>query len=327
MTENNWTVGIDIGATKIEVAGIDRNGNVLHHIRRKTNTGSSAEAIESGTADAVRELMRTIGTRPAAAGVGMAGQIDPLQGVVVFSPNLDWHNVPLRKGLAAKLGMPVAVTNDVRAATWGEWLYGAGRGYDDMVCVFVGTGIGGGVVSHGAMLTGCSNTAGEIGHITIDVNGPVCTCRNKGCLEALAGGWAIARDAQNAVADNPVAGTAILELADKNPKNITAKVVAMAAQKGDALALQLVERVSGALVAGAVSLVHAFNPCLLVFGGGVIEGLPGLVGSIDYGIRSRALGAAIINLKVVRSQLHSHAGVIGAAAFANHSFRDKGDTV
>ena len=327
MKKNNWTIGIDIGATKVEVAGIDARGKVLCSLRQKTNAGSSPEAVESGTADAVRKLAKKIGTMPVAAGVGMAGQIDPLQGVVVFSPNLDWHNVPLRKGLAEKLGIPVAVTNDVRAATWGEWLYGAGRGHRDMVCVFVGTGIGGGIVSRGVMLEGCSNTAGEIGHLTIDLNGPVCTCRNRGCLEASAGGWAIARDAQNAVTDNPAAGAALLGLAGGDPKGITAKVVAMAARKGDALALRIIEHVTSALVAGAVSLINAFNPCILIFGGGVIEGLPGLVDSIDKGIRSRALGAAMIHLKVVRSQLHSHAGVIGAAAFAQHTFSHKGDTV
>jgi glucokinase len=315
-----WAIGIDLGATKIEVAGIDSSGVVLKHLRRSTNVESSVEKIEAEIIEMARDIIGSVGFKPKVAGVGMAGQIDPKKGMVIFSPNLSWHNIPLQEVLAKELGIPVAVTNDVRAAAWGEWLYGAGRGYNDIVCIFVGTGIGGGIISNGLMLAGCSNSAGEVGHITIDRNGPVCTCHNKGCLEAIAGGWAIARDAQKAAVDDPIAGAAILDLANGNPQKITAKIVAMAAHNGDTLALKIVERVADALIAGAVSLVNAFNPCMLILGGGVIEGLPELVGIIDKGIRSRALGTATLNLKVVQSHLHNYAGVIGAAAFAIHTF-------
>ena len=106
--------------------------------------------------------------------------------------------------------MPVVITNDVRAATWGEWLHGAGQGVEDLICLFIGTGIGGGVVSGGRVLTGASNSAGELGHMTIDLHGPPCTCGNRGCLEALAGGWAIARRALQAINDSPAAGEALL---------------------------------------------------------------------------------------------------------------------
>ncbi len=116
-------------------------------------------------------------------------------GAVMFAPNLDWHNVPLRAEVEKACAIPVVVTNDVRAALWGEWLFGAGRGAGDLLCIFIGTGIGGGIVCGGKVLEGCSNTAGEIGHMTVDLNGPLCNCGNRGCMEALAGGWAIARRA------------------------------------------------------------------------------------------------------------------------------------
>ncbi len=316
MTEHIWTIGIDIGATKIEVAGVDDSGTVLHSIRRETPANSGARELETGIAGMVHEISGSIGSRPRAAGVGMAGQIDPQNGSVVFSPNLGWHNVPLQEMLASTLGIPVAVTNDVRAAAWGEWQFGAGRGCSDLVCVFVGTGIGGGIVSRGQMLTGCSNTAGEIGHLVIDLNGPVCTCRNHGCLEAMAGGWAIARDAQQAAARDPGAGAGLLRLAQGNISAITAQTVSGAAHSGDALALEIVRKTAEALIAGAVSLVHAFNPCKLILGGGVVEGMPELVSMVDTGIRDRALGSALTNLSVVQSRLHGHAGVVGAAAYA-----------
>jgi glucokinase len=139
------------------------------------------------------------GASPPVGGSGSAGQIDPEHGMVRFAPNLGWHNVPFQSDLAGALGLPVVVTNDVRAATWGEWLHGAGKGCNDLVCLFIGTGIGGGVVSGGKMLSGCSNTAGEVGHMIINLHGPPCSCGSRGCFEALAGGWAIARQAREAV--------------------------------------------------------------------------------------------------------------------------------
>jgi glucokinase len=324
MADNTWAIGIDLGATKIKVAGVDCKGKVLGCLRRDTDSTAGPEKIEMGIIEMARELVKSTGRRPACAGVGMAGQIDPASGTVVFAPNLDWHNIPLQEGLAVGLELPVAVTNDVRAAAWGEWLYGAGRTYNDIVCVFAGTGIGGGIVSNGSMLAGCSNTAGEIGHLTIDRNGPRCHCHNYGCLESLAGGWAIARDAQEAVARDPAAGAAMVGLAGGNTKDITAKVVSTASHLGDALASRIIKGAADALVAGCVSLVNAFNPCVLILGGGVVEGMPELVGMVDAGVHSRALGAATGKLKVVQAELHGDAGIIGAAAFAMHILSGKG---
>ncbi len=325
MTGNTWAIGVDLGATKIEVAGVDSAGGILKRMHRDTDAAGGPDTVESGIIAAAEEIMKSAGSRPAGIGVGMAGQIDPVTGMVIFAPNLDWHNVPLQEDLSGKLDQPVVVTNDVRAAAWGEWMYGAGRGYNDIVCIFVGTGVGGGIVSGGAMLAGCSNTAGEIGHITIDINGPACHCPNHGCLESLAGGWAIARDAQNAVARDPAAGAAMIRLAGGDAKSITAKIVSAAAHQGDTLASRIVDGVADALVAGCVSLVNAFNPCVLILGGGVIEGMPELVGMVDTGVHGRALGAAGMKLKVVMSELHNNAGVIGAAALAIHVLSGKGD--
>ncbi len=320
-----WAIGIDLGGTKIEVAGVDSTGAILKRIRRDTDVAGGPDSVESDIIAVVHEIMKSSGSMPSGIGVGMAGQIDPVTGMVFFAPNLDWHNVPLQENLSVKIGLPAVVTNDVRAAAWGEWMYGAGRGYNDIVCVFVGTGIGGGIVSGGVMLSGCSNTAGEIGHMTIDINGPACHCPNHGCLESLAGGWAIARDAQDAVARDPSAGAEMIKLAGGDAKNITAKIVSVAAHRGDALASKIFEDAADALVAGSVSLVNAFNPCVLILGGGVVEGMPELVGMVDTGVHGRALGAAGIKLKVVMSGLHNDAGVIGAAAFAMHIISGKGD--
>jgi glucokinase len=187
--------------------------------------------------------------------------------------------VSIQDRLTQTIGLPKVITNDVRAITWGEWLHGAGMGVNDLVCLFIGTGIGGGVVCGGRVLTGASNTAGELGHMTVDLHGPPCTCGNRGCLEALAGGWAIARRALQAINDNPAAGKALLKAAGLNqpiwPKDVNAKVVTDAARAGDPLAHLLVDEITQALIAGAVGLVNASNPSCLILGGGVLEGLPG----------------------------------------------------
>jgi glucokinase len=150
--------------------------------------------------------------------------------------------------------------------------------------------------------------------MTIDRHGPACHCGNRGCLEALAGGWAIARRAQEFITVGLPASTPLLKLAGGQREAVTAKIVIQAAQAGDPLAQELVNEVAQALIAGAVSLVNAFNPCRLILGGGVIEGLPELVEWVDQGIRQRALAAATAPLQVLPAYLHNDAGVIGGAA-------------
>lgn len=255
--------------------------------------------------------------------MGVAGQIEAGSGMVHFAPNLDWHEVPFQAQLSSACKLPVIITNDVRAVTWGEWLFGAGRGCNDLICVFVGTGIGGGIVVNGKILNGCSNTAGEIGHLTVDLHGPRCTCGNYGCMEALAGGWGIARQARQAVSDNPAAGAKLLQLAGGEQDEITARMVADAHKRGDALAGNLLQEAGEALIAGMVSLVNAFNPCRLILGGGVITGLPELIDRVRRGVRHQALAAATSKLEVHTARLGDDAGVIGAAALALQSLTNK----
>jgi glucokinase len=312
--EDLWSIGVDLGGTKVEVARVDATGVLTERLRRPTDVKDGPSAVEAEIVAAVHDLQTQVGSSAMGVGVGVAGQVDQDGGTVRFAPNLDWHDVPLQADLNKALDLPVLVTNDVRAATWGEWLRGAGQGCDDLVCLFLGTGIGGGIVSGGRILSGCSNTAGELGHITVDLNGPPCHCGNQGCLEALAGGWAVARQAQAAVSAQPDAGSTLLKMADGQPEAITAKLVVQAAHSGDALARQLVDAMTHALVAGAVSLVNAFNPCRLILGGGLIEGLPELIEQVNQGVRQRALTAASAPLEVVPAQLHNDAGAVGAAS-------------
>jgi glucokinase len=185
------TLGVDLGGTKMKTALVDKSGKILSSHRYPTNPEKGTRRIIDDIVACVEECLGKGEEDAQALGIGIAAQVDH-SGVVLTSPNLGWQNVPLRDELEERLKLPVVVTNDVRAASWGEWHFGAGKGVDDLVVIFVGTGIGGGVVSGGRMLEGCSNTAGEIGHTTLIADGRNCSCPNKGCLEAYAGGWAIA---------------------------------------------------------------------------------------------------------------------------------------
>lgn len=309
-------LGVDLGATKTALALVDAEGRVLGRRRLPTLPQEGADAVVARIARGAQGLLR--GTCVAGVGVGVAGQVRRETGELLFAPNLKWHRVPLARLFREALGLPVAVTNDVRAATWAEWLYGAGRGTTDMVCLLVGTGIGGGVVAGGRLLEGCTNTAGELGHLVIVAGGRRCGCGGRGCLEAYASGWALAQRAREAVGADPAAGRAMVRLAG-SPQAITAEVVCQAARQGDPLALQLVEETLAYLSAGVVGVVHAFNPCLIVIGGGVAQGIPHLAPRLEERVRAQALHLATASLRIVPWALGEWAGAIGAAAFARQA--------
>lgn len=313
MSKNQEAIGIDIGGTKIELGRVDKNGQILSHLRLKTDV-NGPQAVEKQVVEAVHELLKSSENPPVGIGIGFPGQIDAKTGMVYFAPNLSWHNVPFQENLKKALHLPIKITNDVRAITWGEWIYGAGKGSNDLICLFVGTGIGSGIVSGGRLLSGHTNAFGEVGHMTIDLHGPLCTCGNIGCLEAFAGGYAITKWAREAAAADPVRGACLLESAGGKIASITTETVVKAFRQHDPLAIMIVDRVKNALVAGCTSLVNAFNPQRLILGGGVIDGLPELIPLIDAGIRTFALKSCTRSLEVVPALLGKQVGVIGAAA-------------
>ena len=243
------TIGIDLGGTKIALGVVDEEGRLLRQLRFDTDARGGPGGVIDQIVKGVGQLRRETPISPSGIGIGVAGQVDRETGGVLFAPNLDWHDVPLGADVEKGCAIPVVVTNDVRAALWGEWIFGGGRGARDLLCVFVGTGIGGGIVCDGRVLEGCSNTAGEIGHITVDLNGPPCTCGNRGCMEALAGGWAIARRTRESVKADPVSGGTILKMAGGRIEDITARTLAQAFYARDALAGEIVEEVTDALAA------------------------------------------------------------------------------
>ncbi|HYM00725.1 MAG TPA: ROK family protein [Blastocatellia bacterium] len=316
--KNAPTLGIDLGGTKIKTALVDSSGLVIDSKLFPTDSSRGATTV----IDAIGESAHRFLTGPNSAkalGIGVAGQVD-MAGTVRFAPNLAWKEVPLGRDLEKALRIPVVVLNDVRAATWGEVVHGTGVGVSELVCVFVGTGIGGGIVSGGRILSGSTFSAGEIGHLTLVAGGRKCHCPNFGCFEAYVGGWAIAERAKEAAAADPLAGSSMVARAG-SIHEIVGRTVSSAFHEGDALATEVMKKTAEYLAAGLVSIVNVLNPSMVILGGGIIEGTPELISMAEIQLRRLALPSALEPLKVCRAALGGDAGVIGAAAFARSALQ------
>lgn len=311
-------VGVDIGGTKILAAVVTPQGEILAREKRATMADEGPEAVISRLIGAIEAALSLAGTEPArlaAIGIAVAGMALPGEGVVAFSPNLrGWRDVPLRDIVARQLGVSTFLINDASAAALGEHCYGAGRGVNNLVYVTVGTGIGGGVIIDGKLYCGACGVAGEVGHMTIDVDGPRCNCGNFGCLEALASGTAVAREAKRHVAEG--AETCLPQLVGGELEMITAETVFQAAQKGDPLALEIIAQAASYLGIGLANLVNLFNPELIIVGGGLAHMGNMLLSPALRVIRERAFEVPAQAVRLVTAQLGGSSGVLGAVAFA-----------
>ncbi|MBN9377861.1 MAG: hypothetical protein BGO14_04005 [Chlamydiales bacterium 38-26] len=314
--KNSFAIGIDLGGTKIEIALIDSDGQATENIKMPTQVEAGYEAIKNDIFQAIQALQMKAKHQIIGIGIGVPGQIHATDGTVIFAPNLKWENKPIQQDLIKMTKLPVLVTNDVRAAAWGEWLHGAGIGCQDLVCLFVGTGVGSGIIANGKLLQGATNAAGELGHTVILLNGPICTCGNRGCLEALASGWAIAKAAKNKIQEEPGLNTKILDLASGEIQNVTAKLVIEAYHEKDPLAIAVIAHMQEALVAGCVNIVNTFNPERLILGGGVLSNLPETLNFIQDQVAKLSLRAPSAKLKILPAALTKNAGAIGAGTMA-----------
>jgi glucokinase len=308
-------IGIDVGATKIAAAIVGREGKVSGETVRERREADGPEEVLAIMIEAVRTSLRKYrGLRPDAIGVGIAGQVEARTGLIHYSPNLRWENFPLGDRLRTAFHVPVVVANDVQAAVVGEWHHGAGIGESDLFMLVIGTGVGGGAVIGGKLLTGSTNTFGEVGHLTLVAGGRPCHCPNRGCFEAYVGGWAVAERARELVARELEAAEPLVRRAGSIDR-ITAQTVTEAYRAHDALAINLIRDTIGYLETGIVGIVNTFNPRRLILGGGMIQGLPDVIPGIQAAIRDRCQPAAA-GVEVVRAGLKRHSAIVGAASLA-----------
>ena len=305
-------LGIDIGATSIDAAVTDGELRIQSSLSEPIDVRQGPEVVLGRVLELVGKL-RAHDVSPGfvGAGVGVPGPVSFREGVPVSPPIMPgWNHFPVRETLAAELGCPVLVDNDVNIMALGEKHAGIAKSVDDFLFVKIGTGIGCGIVVGGQVYRGVSGSAGDIGHIRVDDNGPICMCGNTGCLEAFFGGAALARDALAAARSGRSEELARL-LARKG--TLTAVDVAAAAAAGDPVAVAMIRdggRRVGQVLAGLVSF---FNPGLVVIGGGVAGIGHALLAEIRGVVYRRSLPLATGNMPIVLSELGGEAGVIGAA--------------
>jgi glucokinase len=298
-----------VGGTKIAAGVVTPEGTILKETRYPTP--ASPKRLVESIARAVLEVKK--GFEVGGACLAVAGFILSQENRVVFSPNLHAvEGIPLKGELEPRIGVPLTVENDANAAAWGEFRFGAGSEVDHLVFVTLGTGVGGGVISHGVLLRGAQGSGGELGHVTIQATGPRCACGNRGCLEALASGTAISRRARELASEKP--NSALGRLAAE--RKVLGEDVTRLAREGDELALKVLEEAGRWLGIGLAGFVNIFNPEVVAVGGGVVAAGELILKAAREEVYLRARPPSRDLAQIKEATLGPESGVLGAAALA-----------
>lgn len=300
---------MDVGGTKIAAGVVTPEGRILKETRYPT-PASPVRLLDS-IARAVLEVKN--GFEVDGVCLAVAGLVLAEENKVVFSPNLHAvEDIPLKDKLEPRIGLPLTLENDANAATWGEFRFGAGSEVDHLVFVALGTGIGGGVISHRMLVRGAQGSAGELGHVTIQASGPRCACGNRGCLEALASGTAIRRRARELASEHP--GSALGRLAAD--REVLGEDVTRLAREGDGVAVAVLEEAGRWLGIGLAGFVNVFNPEVITVGGGVMAAGELILEAAREEVRLRARPPSRDLVQIKEATLGPMSGVLGAAALA-----------
>lgn len=314
MHPTNLSIGVDIGGTKILAALVDEDGKVYGQIHRETPNHDVART-EHTLAEMIRELSEDNDQMP--VGIGAAGWMDRQGKNVLFSPHLSWRNEPVRDRLMKLVGHEVTLVNDADAAGWAEHRFGAGRGESDMVCLTLGTGIGGAVILGGQIHRGKSGIAGEFGHQVIVPGGHRCACGNRGCWEQYASGNALGREGAELVRSKSPVAFRLREAVGDNPDAVTGADVTRLAANGDPACKDLIEDMGGWLGLGIANLASVLDPGTIVIGGGLGTASKQLVETAEETYRRSLSGRGYRPFaKICQAELGPAAGLIGAADLA-----------
>jgi glucokinase len=314
-----YVAGIDLGGTKILAAIFSPDGSIVSRAKVVTGRTGGIDVVERMAA-AVREAAKVARldlSQVAAVGTGVPAPVDPVTGVVHMTPNIDgWEDMPLKQELGGRLdGIPVAIDNDVRVAVIAEHGAGAGVGIRNMVGIWPGTGVGGGLILDGRIYTGSSSYAGEIGHITIKEGGAPCGCGGRGHLEAYCSRTAIVKHLEKLVRDGKK--TRLTRIVGRDLLRAKSSDLAEAAALGDAVVVSVLDRTARYLAIGIASIANLLNPEMIVLGGGVVEALgDDFVENVAKRVRREPFRATTGPLKIVASALGDDAGITGAAIIA-----------
>jgi len=310
-------IGVDLGGTKLLAGAVDPALNVHHRATRSSRGTDKAGVLDTVVAaiGEVRDAIEATAGRVEAVGIGIPCLIDQARGMAVTSVNLPLLDVPFRDIMAERLGLPVFVDNDANAAMLAEWRFGAAVGAHDAALLTLGTGIGGGLVVGGALQRGSQGAGAELGHMVVQADGPRCqgNCPNRGCLEAMCSGTALAREALRIALERPDSG---LGRARAAGREILGPLVTELAYDGDVAAIDALALCGSWLGVGIANLVNMLNPDFVVIGGGVIAAGELLLGPAREVVAERALSPSKEHVQVVPARFGAESGMLGAAALA-----------
>ncbi|MDT0544261.1 MULTISPECIES: ROK family glucokinase [Streptomyces] len=307
------TIGVDIGGTKIAAGVVDEEGSILE--TSKVSTPPTPEGVVDAIADAVRTV--SAGHDIEAVGIGAAGYVDDKRATVIFAPNINWRHEALKDKVEQRVGLPVVVENDANAAAWGEYRFGAGQGHDDVVCITLGTGLGGGIIIGGKLHRGRFGVAAEFGHVRVVPDGLLCGCGSQGCWEQYASGRALVRYAKQRANATPENAAVLLGLGDGTPEGIQGKHISDAARQGDPVAIDSFRELARWAGAGLADLASLFDPSAFIVGGGVSDEGDLVLEPIRKSFRRWLVGNQWRpHAQVLAAQLGGKAGLVGAADLA-----------
>jgi glucokinase len=308
-------IGVDLGGTKLLAGAVDPELNVHHRATRPARAADHHEVIDK-VVSAVSEVRDAIeGGSVGAVGIGIPCLIDARRGIAVMSTHLPIAGVPFRDLVAERIGLPVFVDNDANAAMLAEWRFGAALGMREAALLTIGTGIGGGLVTGGALQRGSQGAGAELGHMVVQADGPPCngSCPNRGCLEALASGTALAREARRIARERPRSG---LGRALAAGREISGPLVTELAHDGDGAAMDALADIGRWLGVGVANLVNMLNPDVVVIGGGVIAAGELLLEPARAVVAERALSPSKEHVRIVQARFGAESGMLGAATLA-----------
>ncbi|MDD3149936.1 MAG: ROK family protein [Candidatus Gastranaerophilales bacterium] len=309
-----YAIGVDLGGTKILAGVIDlKTGSVIGYSKKRTKKDRGSEIIVKKIIETIEKALFETDIKLAdidSIGIGAAGQVDRENGILIAAPNLDCYDVNLKQILEKEFNLPVYVGNDVEVATIGEMKFGSGQGFDNFVCVFVGTGIGSGIVLNGNIYNGATGTAGEIGHIIVETGGRHCGCGGAGCLEAYASRTAIEKRIKAYIKKGHK--TIITKFLEEEA-TIRSKHLNKAVKEKDEVVQSCIDEAAGYLSSGLASVVNFYNPELIILGGGLIEAIDYFYDVATRKTVLKSLPTPAKGIKFAKARLGDFSGIIGAA--------------
>lgn len=312
-----YYAGIDLGGTNISVGVVDEDYRIIAKASTKTNCPRPAEEIADDMAKTTLQAVEKAGITVNELewiGVGTPGIANNATGIIEYSNNLDFHNVPICELIKKTIDKPVYIANDANAAAFGEYIAGAAKDARNAVCITLGTGVGGGIIINGKIFTGSNCGGAEIGHTVVSVDGPICTCGRRGCFEVFSSATGLVRMTKEALAANP---DSLMHNMLENDR-VSARVPFNAMREGDAAAKEVCDKYIKYLAAGITNVINVFQPDVVCIGGGVCNEGDALLVPVTELVNAEVYTrSSIKTCPIVRATLGNDAGIIGAAFLGN----------